>query len=561
MLQSLHIENFALIEDIYLSFTDGVTVFTGETGAGKSILLDAIGMLAGKRASASFVRSGAEAFLVEGAFFLPSGNEGLVAFLEEQHIDTSDGEIIISRRFYRNGRGSVLVNGTLVPLATVRKLGLYLVDIHGQYDSRLIFDTAYHVRLLDSFTEGTRRCRTAYDKTYKTWKNLCRERDDLEHDESEKMRLLGILDFQIQEIEEAKLTKGEDEKLEADIRMASHAEHITEGLQTAMAAMDGSERRQGMTDGIAEIRRSLLKNASYDPRFEAMAAKAEALSYELEELRDEISSYADGMSFDGPALDRMQSRLATIEKLKRKYGFSVEDILAFAEKAKADREKLSDSENALADLNKQISSCEKQLRQEGDDLFQARLEAADLFKEKTEDILHRLGLENSRISFRIEPMEAISLSGAASVELWFSANRGETEQPLAEVASGGEVSRIALALKSIFREKYTDRTVVFDEIDVGISGETGLQVAAQMGRLGRMGQVFCITHLPQTAAIADSHYFLYKEEKEGRTVTQVRNLDKEAHVKDIARIFSGDDTSEAGMQAAEEIIRKVKGRA
>lgn len=558
MLQSLHIENFALIEELYLTFTDGVTVFTGETGAGKSILLDAIGMLAGKRASASFVRTGAEAFLVEGAFFLPVHNEKLKAFLEAHHIEAEDGEIVVSRRFWRNGRGTSLVNGAVVPQAVVRRLGLFLLDIHGQYDSRLIFDKAYHVRLLDNFTARSRACRLRYTALYNEWKTLREEAAALEKDEGDKAHLLDVLDFQIKEIEEAKLKDGEDEALEEHIRRASHAEHITDGLKTALFILEGGERRAGMVDGIGEIRRSLLKNAAYDDTFSALAEKAETLSYELEELRDELLTYADGMDFDAAALDRMQSRLAAIEKLKRKYGFTVADILRFLAEARAERDKLSDSGKTAAALKKQIARKETELRDSAAELFRARCEGAARFREETEAALHRLGLEKSRISFCIEPMTDITPVGAASAELYFSANRGEAERPLAEVASGGEVSRIALALKTIFREGGTDRTVIFDEIDVGVSGQTGLQVAAHIGKLGRTGQVFCITHLPQTAAIADSHFSLRKEERDGRTVTAVHELDKTAHVAEIARMFSGNDTTEAGLRAAAELIKKVK---
>lgn len=558
MLQSLHIKNFALIEELHLDFSVGVTVFTGETGAGKSILLDAIGMLAGKRASASFVRNGAEAFLVEGAFFLPDDDERIRSFLGELHIEAEEGELVISRCFYRSGRGSVLVNGTIVPLAVVRRLGLLLLDIHGQYDSRLIFDKTRHVRLLDGFTAETRRIRKEYDGLYKEWRALCDEAAVLERDEGEKARLLGILDFQISEIEEARLKDGEDEELEEKIHRASHAEHITKGLREALFALEGGERQQGMLDAVSLVQRNLEKNAAYDEVFSPLAAKAESISYELESIHDELVTYADSMDFDEAALDKMQSRLAAIEKLKRKYGFTVADIRAFEAKAREDRERLSDSENRMADLQKQISLKEAQLSRAGDKLFQARLEGADLFKEKTEAVLQHLGLEKSRISFRIEPMDKITAAGASSVDLYFSANSGEAEKPLAEVASGGEVSRIALALKSVFHEKGQEKTVIFDEIDVGISGQTGLQVASHIGRLGVAGQVFCITHLPQTAAIGDNHFFLYKEETNGRTVTKARVLHKADHVAEIARMFSGNDVTDTSLQAAEELIYKVK---
>lgn len=559
MLQSLHIQNFALIEDLHISFTDGVTILTGETGAGKSILLDAIGMLGGKRASASFVRQGTDAFLVEGAFFFLDETGTFSEILKENHIEWEDGQIIISRKFHKNGRGSILVNGTLVPIAVVRRISAFLLDIHGQFDNQLIFDPAYHIQILDHLSPQLEAARKQYDAVYREWSSLCRELKQLKEDEGEKARLLSILDFQIKEITSAQLVEGEDDKLEEAINKASHAEHIRENLHTILYDFEGGDRQKGLSEQVDEIQRCLERAAAYEPAFSALAGRVETLSYDLEDIHDTVSRYASDFQFDEKSLDQMQARLASIEKLKRKYGFTIAEILAFLAKAKADYDRLDQSESTLAGLEKAIGQKEKVVRQQADVLMKLRLKADQQFRKRMGDTLKRLGLVNSRIAFHLEPMTEITPVGAACVELYFSANTGEAMQPLAKIASGGEVSRIALALKASNPDQADGRTMIFDEIDVGISGQTGLQVAAEIRKLRRRGQVFCITHLPQTAAIADQHYFIYKEEHDGRTVTQLRSLSEEEHVREIARMFAGDEAGTASLEAARQLLQQVRG--
>lgn len=558
MLQSLHIHNFALIEDLHMTFGEGVTIFTGETGAGKSILLDAIGMLAGKRASASFVRTGTEAFLVEGAFFFIEHTESLIALLQDNHVEWDDEQLIISRQFHKSGRGTILVNGTMVPTAVARKIGSYLLDIHGQFDNQLIFDPSYHVTILDTMTAALQQARQQYDMLYTQWRTLRTHIKNLQHDESEKARMLSILDFQIKEIEGAALQAGEDDELERNINKAAHSEHIKNNLRDALFSLEGSERQKGAAEQIEMIHRSLEKASAYDESFHALAAKIETLSYELEDVHDGMLHYASSFDFDEHALDTMQSRLATIEKLKRKYGFTVTDILAFLTKSKEEYGRLEQSESTLQALQQDLKEKEAVLRKQSNTLMELRLQADKEFRQTMGNALVQLGMPNSRIAFHIQPMKEITPDGAAHIELYFSANMGEDMQPLAKIASGGEVSRIALALKTSSHDLEKEKTIIFDEIDVGISGQTGLQVAYHIRKLRTDGQVFCITHLPQTAAIADHHYFIYKQETEGRTITQIRKLSESEHILEIARMFAGNDTTKASIEAARQIVNQVK---
>lgn len=558
MLQSLHIHNFALIEDLHLTFGEGVTIFTGETGAGKSILLDAIGMLAGKRASAAFVRQGTDSFLVEGAFFFTALPAPLQELLQENHIECEESQLVISRQFYRSGRGTTLVNGTIVPLTVLRHIGEYLLDIHGQFDNRLIFDPAYHVQILDHLTPQLQKARADYDALYDAWHALGIQVKKLQRDESEKARLLSILEFQIKEIEGAQLRVGEDDELERQVRMSSHAEHIKNNLKDSLFSLEGGERQKGILEQVETVHRNLEKASAYDETFKAMSAKVEALTYELEDIHDGLLRYADSFDFDEKALDAMQSRLAVIDKLKRKYGLTIADILAFWEKAKADFSRLDQSETVLASLQTEMKQKEKALRQQADVLFALRSKANQTFRHAMEAALAELGMPNASITFYMEPMQRIEPDGAAAIELYFSANVGEDKKPLAKIASGGEISRIALALKTSSRNISTGQTMIFDEIDVGISGQTGLQVADHIRRLRRYGQVFCITHLPQTASIADHHYFIYKKECSGRTVSQVRTLSAEEHIQEIARMFAGNDTTQASLEAARQLVSQVK---
>ncbi len=558
MLQSLHIHNFALIEDLHLTFGEGVTIFTGETGAGKSILLDAIGMLAGKRASAAFVRQGTDSFLVEGAFFFAALPAPLQELLQENHIECEESQLVISRQFYRSGRGTTLANGTIVPLTVLRHIGEYLLDIHGQFDNRLIFDPAYHVQILDHLTPQLQKARADYDALYDAWHTLGIQVKKLQRDESEKARLLSILEFQIKEIEGAQLRVGEDDELERQVRMSSHAEHIKNNLKESLFSLEGGERQKGILEQVEAVHRNLEKASAYDETFKTMSAKVEALTYELEDIHDGLLRYADSFDFDEKALDVMQSRLAVIDKLKRKYGLTIADILAFLDKAKADFSRLDQSETVLASLQTEMKQKEKALRQQADVLFALRSKANQTFRHAMEAALAELGMPNASITFYMEPMQRIEPDGAAAIELYFSANVGENKKPLAKIASGGEISRIALALKTSSRNISTGQTMIFDEIDVGISGQTGLQVADHIRRLRRYGQVFCITHLPQTASIADHHYFIYKKECNGRTISKVRTLSAEEHIQEIARMFAGNDTTQASLEAARQLVSQVK---
>lgn len=558
MLQSLHIHNFALIEDLHLTFGEGVTIFTGETGAGKSILLDAIGMLAGKRASASFVRQSTESFLVEGAFFFAAIPEPLQQLLLENHIAFEDTQLVISRQFYRSGRGTTLVNGTIVPMTVLRRIGEYLLDIHGQFDNRIIFDPVYHVQILDNLTPELQRARSVYDLLYESWHTLGMQVKKLQCDESEKARLLGILEFQIKEIEGAQLRVGEDEELEQKVRTSSHAEHIKNNLKDSLFCLEGSERQKGVLEQVEIIHRNLEKASAYDTAFQGMAAKIEALTYELEDVHDGLVRYADAFDFDEKALDTMQARLAVIDKLKRKYGITITEILAFLEKAKSDYNRLDQSENILASLQKDMQKKESELRKQAAVLFALRSKANQAFGHAMEDALAKLGMPNTSITFHIEPMQRIEPNGAAAIELYFSANLGEEQKPLAKIASGGEISRIALALKTSSRTISLGKTMIFDEIDVGISGQIGMQVADHIRKLRHYGQVFCITHLPQTASIADHHYFIYKKECNGRTISQVRLLSGEEHIQEIARMFAGNDMTQASLETARQLVSQVK---
>lgn len=558
MLQSLHIHNFALIEDLHLTFGEGVTIFTGETGAGKSILLDAMGMLTGKRASATFVRQGTDAFLVEGAFFFSGEDTELTALLRDNHIEEDGTQLIISRQFHKSGRGTTLINGTLVPTAVLKKIGERLLDIHGQFDNRLIFDPTYHGLILDHLNRDVEEARAAYDEQYHAWRAVKKKLQDLRKNESEKARMLSILDFQIKEIEGAHLKEGEDDELEQQVKKASHAEHIKNYLKDSLFALEGGERQKGIIENLELMGRNLSKASAYDDTFQQIAAKIETISYEVEEVHDSLMSYADSFDFDEKALDTMQARLAAIEKLRRKYGATITDILAFLQKAKADYEELDQSESHVAALQQECAAKEQALRHQSDILFTARQEAGAVFAKQMGEALRQLGMVNSQIAFHVEPMKDITPEGAAVIELYFSANLGEAMQPLAKIASGGEVSRIALALKTTTRDAVPGRTIIFDEIDVGISGQTGLQVANHIRRLRTAGQVFCITHLPQTAAIADHHFFIYKKEQDGRTCTQVKTLSEGEHILEITRMFAGNDMTKAGIEAAKQLVRQVR---
>lgn len=558
MLQTLHIQNFALIKELNMDFRDGITIFTGETGAGKSILMGAVGMLAGNRAAMENIRQGMEYFLVEGSFY-HLAQPALTALLEAQNIaDTKDGQLVISRKFNRNGRGNIVVNGTITTIGVLKQIAAFLLDIHGQYDNYLIFDKAFHRELLDQADEELKQQYEQYRGYYRRWHRLYGEWQELVKGEQEKERKLDILQYQIQEIGDAHLQPEEDDALENKLNRLSHAEKITEGLRTINELLnESSEQKNGAIPLLQILTKEIAQLISYEKQLEPVSKQIETVLYELEDIDDAVQQYTDALSFDEDELAICENRYAQIRQLKKKYGLTINEILQFQEDADTQLAELTQSEERISILQIEVMKLEEDLRLRATALCATRSAINEQVCTNLMSALQDMGIANPRITFRIEPMTELNEYGTAGIELYFSANRGEDLQPLAKIGSGGEISRIALALKATLAIPL-HKTMIFDEIDVGISGEVGIQVARKIQQLSTYSQIFCITHLPQTASIADHHYLLYKTEGDGRTVTQIKRLSAEEHIAAIAKMIAGDHISTDSLEIARQLVRQLK---
>ena len=555
MLERLTIHNFALIDRMDISFGNGTTIFTGETGAGKSILMDAFSVLLGARADREYVRQGSDGFTVQGIFFTGE-NEALDRFLVENNIVRDEGcTLLISRSFSVQGRGQILVDGQPIPLKVLKELGNRLADIHGQYDNQILLDEAMHHRYVDEYDTDVAEAFAAYTDAFTSYESNRRLLKELTEKSEERARELELLRFQIDEIEDAELRAGEDEALERDIQRFDNFERLHSVLGAAYDAL--YEGRHPIMDALAAIRSDVSRLTEYDEALETAVDLFSSGYFQLEEAAAELDRYRDSISFDEERYAYCQQRDTLIYGLKKKYGKTIADILAFEENAQLRLEELERLGDSHTDVEARLASDEARARKYLAILQTRREETAEALSGRLTSVLHSLGMEQAKIEFRIEPSERLTKLGANEMVILFSANAGEEPVELHKVASGGELSRIALAFKSVFNRD-TTKTLVFDEIDVGISGDVALKVAKQLQTLGRTNQVFCITHLPQTAAIGDAHCHLEKKEIEGRTVTTISVLTEEEHVRRMARMMSGEAFEASALQTARELTERMR---
>ena len=529
----MSIRNFALIEQMNISFNDGITIFTGETGAGKSILMDAFSILLGERASSEFIRHGKDSFVIDGIFDI-ADHQSIQELLESKNIMVEEGELILSRSFNRNGKSTILANDQPIPLKALKEIGQHLADIHGQYSNQRLLDADTHHEYLDTYNKEGQVAYKAYLDAYKVYKQAKQDVDHLQENMSERARELDMLRYQIDEIEEAGLTMGEDVSIAEELKRLDSFEHIDKVLGSCYDAFYNG--RQPLLDTINSIKVEVNDLVKYDSELKEVSEMVDSAYFQLEEAAQSLDRYRDTISYDEERYKYCQDRDTLLYGLKKKYGETIEEILAYEEKAQARLDKAQKvAEEALTAL--------RDIR-----LKNAKVIAVALHQELVD-----LGMPKGDIEFHIEDGEGLSPLGAKSIELLFSANKGEQLLPLHKVASGGELARIALAFKSVFRTD-TFKTMVFDEIDVGISGDIALKVAEKILHLSKTNQVFCITHLPQTASIAKQHYHLAKIEQDDRTVSTLSVLNEDERVTQIASMMSGRGMSSTTLAAAKELI-------
>ena len=550
MLTQMSIRNFALIEQMNISFNDGITIFTGEIGAGKSILMDAFSILLGERASSEFIRHGKDSFVIDGIFDI-ANHQSIQDLLESKNIMIEEGQLILSRSFNRNGKSSILANDQPIPLKALNEIGQYLADIHGQYSNQRLLNADTHHEYLDTFNKEGKEAYKAYTDAYKIYKQAKQDVDHLQENMSERARELDMLRYQIDEIEDAGLSVGEDVTIAEELKRLDSFEHIDNVLGSCYDAFYNG--RQPLLDTINSIKVEVNDLVKYDGELKEVSEMVDSAYFQLEEAAQSLDRYRDTISYDEERYKYCQDRDTTIYGLKKKYGETVEDILAYEEKAQSRLEELEGLVFAQDELETRLEEAKKVAEEALTVLHEVRQKNAKEIATALHQELVDLGMPKGDIQFHIEEGTELSSLGAKSIEMLFSANKGEQLLPLHKVASGGELARIALAFKSVFRSD-AFKTMVFDEIDVGISGDIALKVAEKILNLSRTNQVFCITHLPQTASIAKQHYHLSKIEQDDRTISTLVVLNEEERVTQIASMMSGKEMSATALAAAKELI-------
>ena len=547
MLTQLHIENIAVIEKADIEFRKGLTVLTGETGAGKSIIVDSLGAVLGARTSRELVRTGADKGVVTAVFETNNADK----WLEDNDIDLED-EIIIQRRISAEGKNSCRVCGVPVSVSQLRELGALLLDIHGQNDGRQLMDEANHLAYLDGYGDYGETI-DRFKSAYADYKACKKEIQRLSMDEIEKERMADSLQYQIDELEKAQLKVGEEEELTAKRDLLRNSEKLTEALNGAYNALYAADQNaQSLTDEASAL---IGRAAVIADDLRETADIIENASSLLFDASERIRDFRDSLEFSPEEYDNIESRLSLLKKLRRKYNMDEEAMLAHLNDC---RRKLSELEYAgdmLIKLNKQLEKYVDNCKKIAAELSEKRRAAAESLEKRIVSELKDLSMPSVRFSVSVEPLESdvgFDATGADDVKFLISANAGEALGRISKIASGGELSRIMLAMKTVFSKNDPIETMVFDEIDTGVSGIAAQRVGEKMSYLSRGKQVLCITHLPQIAAIADNHDLIEKTERNGRTYTEVRELDRKGRALELARMHGGDNISELTLASAEE---------
>lgn len=560
MLKSLTVWNFALLEHVQVEFEPGLNILTGETGAGKSILIDSLGAVLGARMWADMVRSGCDWLRVEAVFSLEDESLGLHELLTQQAIDDADKELIITRQLTRAGRSTALVNGCHVTLTVLRQIGAYLVDIHGQNENLALLKEENQFHLLDGYDPDVAEALAAYECVYREWREKKKAYAEKQQASREYAQRLDMLHWQDKEISEANLRPGEDEQLEADIRKLSHAEKIVGSVEESYQLLEGGGGNGlGVLPALSRVKKDLEEIGRFDDALANAQKMVEEAYISLQEASYELRDYGESVEFSPERLDQLQSRMDVIYRLCKKYGATLEDVLAHQAKVEQELTEIENYDEDIAALEKEIAALEEKLGRKAAELTRLRTAAANDLSSAIEEQLFALGMPKARFHIRVEQAEGYGANGRDDVAMFFSANPGEEEKPLQKVASGGELSRIALAIKTVASSRDSSvPSMVFDEIDTGIGGRTAQMVAERIALVAQYKQVLCITHLPQIACMADAHLYISKRTVEGTTATQIRPLSERERISEIARMASGADMTTASLDNAREMVSHAK---
>ena len=549
MLSLLHIENIAVIECADISFDSGFNVLTGETGAGKSIVIDAISAIIGQRVYRDMIRTGANRASVRAIFTdVPE-----IEWFAENGVPY-DSETIIQREIFLDGKNVCRVNGTLVTVSILNRLGIQLINIHGQNDSASLFDEANHLRYLDDFADNG-ALREEYSEAYSVVEDLKHQISRISMDESEKLRKMEMLKYQIAEIEKAELTAGEDQELEERRKLLQNAERISNGMNEAVESLYGSDDADGAAGMLATAERVLARISRYSGAISELHEKVADLMYQVQDASELCRNLRDDLSYSADELEEIEARLDKIHKLRKKYGATCEDILKYLDQAKQELDEIEFADDHLERLKGKLKKAENAAWDAAIALRENRKQAADILSQRILSELTQLDMPKVQFSCRFTEQE-LSANGADAVAFYMSANIGEALKPMNKVASGGELARIMLAMKNVLAEQDRVQTLIFDEVDTGVSGRAAQKVAEKLKSVAATKQVLCVTHLPQLAAMGDTHLLIAKGERDGRTYTTVTPLDLDGRKRELARIIGGATITETTLKSAEEMLRR-----
>ncbi|EJG5088113.1 DNA repair protein RecN [Staphylococcus pseudintermedius] len=554
MLQSLSIKQFAIIDTLDIQFSDGLTVLSGETGAGKSIIIDAIGQLIGMRASSEFVRHGEKKAIIEGIFDIDDAKDA-IRQLETLGIDINEDFLIVKREIFSSGKSICRINNQTVTLQDLRQVMQSLLDIHGQHETQSLLKQKYHVELLDRYADGENiEELQQYAQSYEQHQEKIKELEALESADQALLQRLDLMKFQYDELKEAQLKEGEIEQLEIDIKRIQNSENLSLALNAAYVTLTDEH---AITDRLYTLSSELQNvNQILPETFEKLKEEVDQFYYTLEDAKHQIYEEINQTEFDEQYLNELESRMNLLNNLKRKYGKDISDLMIYQEKIADEINKIENYEESTSKLREEIQQLSQQVQEDGEKLTKARRIVARQLRDRIVNEIQYLQMKDANLEISFKPYETPQKDGLERIEFLISPNKGEPLKSLNKIASGGELSRIMLALKSIFVRAHGQTAILFDEVDSGVSGQAAQKMAEKMKDIASVIQVICISHLPQVASMSDHHLYISKHEKDDRTTTTVRELTGDARIDEIARMISGATVTELTRENAKEMIEQ-----
>jgi len=558
MLQELTIENLAIIDHLSLNFSDQMTVLTGETGAGKSIIIDAVGLLVGGRGSQELIRKGEGSLKVQGQFEI-SDQVVIEDVLNELGVEIADGTLVIQREINRNGRNIIRVNDTLMNTTSLKKIGSRLVDIEGQNDHQLLMQPEQHLGLLDEFANQDDDLLTKYENIYERYIDTIHKIKQKQATEQQSAQRIDMLEFQVNEINNANLIENEDVDLTNEQAQLNHFQQINSSLQTVQGVLAGDDNGSSL-DAIASAKESLEEISDFNDDYTQLNDRVSEAYFTLQDVANEVGRQLDNLSFDEDRLNEIEQRLNLINDLERKYGDSVTEILVYCTKISAELESMQENNVTSDELEERLVTLKSQLQTLGNKLSQNRKQAAKQIEKDIKQQLNDLYMEKAvfEIKFMDKKDDMFYSNGIDQVEFYIQTNPGEAMGPLAKIASGGELSRVMLALKTIFARSQGVTSIIFDEVDTGVSGRVAQAIAEKIKVIANQSQVLCITHLPQVAAMAQHHLLISKAVQDDRTITSVDGLDEESRIDELARMLAGAEVTPLTVEHAKELLKMAK---